>query len=302
MELANHRNSLVFFGTGPVAAKSLEGILANFRVELVVTKHKASHHKGEAPVEKIASENSLKICFVNDSSSIANQLELLKPSSSVGLVIDFGILIPQDAINYFGEKGIVNSHFSLLPKWRGADPITYSILNGDSSSGVSIMKIVKKLDEGPLIAQKSLKLNNKINSVELTEKLIKLSNNMLSEYLPKYIAGEITPTPQEISGVSYSKKISKQDGNIVWSNPASDIEREIRAYQDWPKSRAKINNTDCIILEASVSNSQGIVGAYEVEDSQIIVNCAKDSLIINRLQPAGKKPMSGKEFIRGYIK
>jgi methionyl-tRNA formyltransferase len=165
------RLSLVFFGTGPVAAKSLEKLSEKFDIELVITKPRKKHHKYPAPIEELAKTKDYKISFAGSTQEIMKNLKTLKPASEVGVVIDFGLIISLDVINYF-KYGIINSHFSLLPKWRGADPITYTILNGDELSGVSLMKIVERLDEGPLIIQESLQVDKKDNQITLTEKLI----------------------------------------------------------------------------------------------------------------------------------
>lgn len=292
---------LVFFGTGPVAAKSLEFLSDNFKIEAVVTKHKKSRHRNIAPVEEVAKFKGHKVYFASSEEEIRNQFETLDLNSTVGVVIDFGVVIPIEVIDYF-RYGIINSHFSLLPRWRGADPITFAILNGDQQTGVSLMQIVERLDEGPLLAQKNLIIDTKDTQITLTEKLIELSNKTLLEYLPKYIAGKISPTPQSLKSISYSKKLAKEDGLISWNNTSVDIERQIRAYAGWPKSRASINNVDCIILEADIDKSDLSPGELSSRNNTLLIGCLDGSLSIKKIQPSGKKPMSAGEFIRGYIK
>lgn len=293
--------SLVFFGTGPVATKSLEALSKNFDIELVVTKAKPKHHKHEAPIEKIAGEKGYKIYFANTTQGIDEKISTLKPVSEIAVVIDFGVIISPKTIDQF-KLGIINSHFSLLPKWRGADPITYAILHGDEQTGISLMKIVDRLDEGPLLIQKTLPMDKKINQISLTEQLIKLSNDTLIEYLPKYIKGELALKPQSDENISYSKKVSKEDGNIDWNKSAKQIERQIRAYAGWPKSRTKINNIDCIIADAGVIEVETTPGSITTDKDSLLVGCGAGSLAIKSLQPAGKKLMTTAEFIRGYLK
>ncbi len=295
------KSSLVFFGTGPVAAKSLQKLAEKFNIELVITKPKKKHHKYPAPVEELSKTRTYKIAFVESSQDIMQSLKTLKPVSEAGVVIDFGLILSNEVINYF-RCGIINSHFSLLPKWRGADPITHAILNGDKKTGVSLMKIVEKLDEGPLIIQKSLPIEKKDNQGTLTNKLVALSDSLLEKYLPLYISGEIKLKPQPENQPSYSRKLLKGDGLIDWDKPAVQLEREIRAYAGWPKSRAKINNIDCIILEAEVNQEDSTPGKITSDKSSLIVGCKKGSLSITKLQPAGKNPMTAGEFIRGYLK
>lgn len=292
---------IVFFGTGPVAAKSLKVLSDEFKIEVVVTKHKKGRHRYLAPVEEVAKSKGYKICFASSGEEIKSQLEALKPSSKLGLVIDFGVIIPVEVINYF-SRGIINSHFSLLPRWRGADPITFAILNGDKQTGVSLMQIAERLDEGPLLAQKTLSIGDKDTQISLTESLINLSNEMLIEYLPKYQDGKIIPKPQSAKNISYSRRLLKEDGFIKWNFPSSKIERQIRAYAGWPKSRATINNVDCIVLEADTDKSKLEAGKLLPKNDALLVGCGEGSLSIKKIQPAGKKPMSAGEFIRGYIK
>lgn len=293
--------SLVFFGTGPVAAESLEALSQQFEIKLVITKPKPAYHKHPAPVEEMAKKKDLKLCFAGTTQEIDSQIEALKPASEVAAVIDFGVIISTKTIDYF-QYGIINSHFSLLPRWRGADPITFTLLSGDQQTGISLMKIVKNLDEGPIIIQKVLPVEKKATQITLTRQLIDLSNETLLEYLPKYINGEVTPEPQPAENISYSRKITKKDGDIDWNKTAQHIEREIRAYAGWPKSRANINKIDCIILEADISNREIKPGKAEADKNKLLVGCSQGSLSIKKLQPAGKKPMSADEFIRGYIK
>ena len=219
--------------------------------------------------------------------------------SEIGLIIDYGVIVSSSAIEKF-PKGIINSHFSLLPRWRGADPITYCLLEGDSETGVSLMKIVPKLEEGPIIAQERLPLKDKINVLELTDKLIGLSNSMIKKCLPDYLAGKLEASPQSDLGVTYSHKIKKSDGIIDWGKPAHRIEREIRAYAGWPKSRTVLKDIDCIITEVEVSTKTGERGDFEITDNDLLMFAGEGSLAIKRIQPASKKEMSAAEFLRGY--
>ncbi len=294
---------IVFFGSGPVAAKSLELLHQDFDVEAVITKPKPVKHRGYFPVPALAEKSGLQTYYASSQQELSDLFKGQPFKSRVGVVIDHGIIIPKDIIDYF-PLGIVNSHFSLLPKWRGADPITFAILNGDERTGVSLMLIVEKLDEGPLLAQSDLELPSRITTPELTDTLIELSHAALVEILPKYMAGQVQPYPQDIEApATYSRKLTKQDGKIDWNKPAQQIEREIRAFLGWPSSYAVLNGKDVKILDAEVakydSKSPGLVCNVAGE---LHVECGQDSLKINKLQVAGKKPISGAEFIRGYLR
>lgn len=291
--------SIVFFGSGPVAAASLAGILDSWEIELVITKARPAYHKTPAPVEELALQHDLPLKFANTKKEVDQVLTNTDIDSPVGLLVDFGVIVSPFAINRF-EKGIINSHFSLLPRWRGADPITYCLLEGDDETGVSLMKIIAKLEEGPLIAQEKLPLPDKIDAGQLTELLVTLSNSMINKYLPLFLHNQLKTRPQLTSGVTYSHKIKKFDGIIDWAETADRIEREIRAYAIWPKSRTMLDGIDCIITEADVTKAVGTPGKYKVTGGSLLIFAKKDALSIKRLKPAGKKEMDIEAFLAGY--
>jgi methionyl-tRNA formyltransferase len=296
---------LVFFGTGPVAAEALRKLIKNFAIEAVLTKPKPPHHRGNFPVLEVAEQLGLKILTATDKKSLSELFKAKPVKSRIGLVIDFGIIIGQDVIDYF-PLGIVNSHFSLLPRWRGADPISYAILNGDDKTGVSLMLIDAGMDTGELITYKTLKIEANDTSTTLTDKLIDLSDELLRSYLPKYIMGDIKPKKQpHPDRATYSSKLNKEDGQINWSKSADRIEREIRAYLDWPKSRTNLADIEVIITQAHVDETaipqeDCKPGKAWVENKQILVQTCDLPLVIDKLKPAGKPEMTAQAFLAGY--
>jgi methionyl-tRNA formyltransferase len=195
---------------------------------------------------------------------------------------------------------IVNSHFSLLPRWKGPDPISFAILNGDAETGVSLMVIAEELDEGQLIAQEALPLATGITTPELTDQLIRLSHELLVKKLPGYVSGGITPYPQPDIPASFSHKLSKADGVIDWSKPAERLEREIRAYAGWPRSRTTLGTTDVIVTRAHVTSVNGTPGELHIAGKELGVYCGEGMLVIESLIPAGKREMSADAFLAGY--
>jgi methionyl-tRNA formyltransferase len=291
--------SMVFFGSGPVAASSLKLLMNDFTVEAVITKPRPVHHRGDTPVLELCEKLKLKT-FTPANKKELSELFAQKPvKSPLGIVIDYGIIIAQDVIDYF-PLGIVNSHFSLLPQWRGADPITFSILSGQQVTGVSLMLITAGLDEGPLLSQAPYLLPKDITTPELTDVLIDISYASLKEILPRYVSGEVTPRPQDPNPPTFSRKLTKEDGTIDWRKPAEVIEREIRAFIEWPKSRAQIGDKDVVITRASMLDRQGTPGEAIVENKSMIVFCGQDALAIEKLKPAGKKEMTAAAFLAGY--
>lgn len=291
---------VVFFGSGPVAAESLRLLAQNFSIEAVVTKPRAAHHKGDVPVIRIAEELKLEIHTVSNKRSLDELIEKDLFSSKIGVLIDFGIIVSQKAIDYF-PLGIVNSHFSLLPEWRGADPITFSILSGQKTTGVSLMMLVEAMDEGPLLGYGVYGLSSTITTPELTAGLIELSDTLLTTIIPDYIEGHIVPQPQTSKiEATYSRKLTKEDGIINWNKPAENIEREIRAFIEWPKSRATIAKREVVITSAHVIDLTGHAGSFAVVDKQLVAYCGEKALVIDTIKPAGKQEMTGQSFLAGY--
>lgn len=285
--------SIIFFGSGPVAAASLDFLSDRFSVEVVVTKPVPAHHKGMAPVEELAKKLNLPIVFASSKKELDDLVDGRKFKSQLGIIVDYGVILSQKIISSF-DLGIINSHFSLLPQWRGADPISFSILSGQHKTGVSLMLIEPTLDTGKLIAQKSLDIGSSDTTSSLTKRLIELSNNLLIEYVPKYMNGEIQPKNQpHPDRATYSRKLSKADGLIDWQKSAEQIEREVRAYQGWPKSRTTINGKDIIVIKSHVSNEQKTLLDILCKDGKYL---SIDELIA----PSGRS-MFASDFINGHF-
>jgi methionyl-tRNA formyltransferase len=305
--------TVVFFGSGPVAAAALKLLVQDFAVEAVITKPLPPHHRGDFPVLTLAKDLNLPV-FTPATKQALSELFLTKPVvSQVGVVIDYGIIISPDVIDYF-PLGIVNSHFSLLPRWRGADPISFTILHGDRETGVSLMLIVPQLDEGPIFAQGACELPPDSTTPELTTELISLSHALLVDSLPKYVHGELVPRPQSEAAnalghspePTYSRKLIKDDGLIDWRQPAELIERQIRAFIEWPKSRTILAGKDVIITKAHLAGDtfqapRDVSGtAFPTPDGLIGVATGQGVLVIDRLKPAGKPEMTAPAFLAGY--
>lgn len=292
--------TVVFFGSGPVAAKSLALLRENFPIEAVITKPTTVREMIRAagkstPVHAVTAKSELD--------------ELVKSqhfSSKIGILIDFGIIVSRQTIDSF-PLGILNSHFSLLPEWRGADPISFSILSGQEITGVSIMLLSEGMDEGPLVGLGEQMIEYNETTTTLTEKLINLSDALLQELIPEYLKQQKTISQEEAAQMlgrpaepTYSRKLTKEDGRIDWQKPAVQIEREIRAFDIWPKSYTVLNGHELIIKNASVIQENGVPGAYHYDKKSLTVYCGKDALSIVSLQPAGKKEMPIQAFLAGY--
>jgi methionyl-tRNA formyltransferase len=300
---------ITFFGTGPVAAKSLELLSEWADIEAVITKPKPTHHKGSFPVLDTAQKLGLKTLTVASRREL-DELMASKPvQSDLGVLIDFGIIVSQQVIDYF-PFGIVNSHFSFLPEWRGADPISFSILCGQPQTGVSLMLLTAGLDEGPLLANSApVSIEPDETTPSLTDKLITESDASLQAVLPLYLAGEAKAidqflVAQQIPGYpvtpTYSRKLTKDDSLLDFSKPAARLEREIRAYIEWPRSRTTIGDKEVIITKAIAIAGSGEPGSLWQDSKHFGFYTTDGILQIEMLMPAGKAEMSAQAFLNGY--
>lgn len=302
------RLPIIYFGSGPLAARSLNFLASHFIIEAVVTKPRPTHHKGPVPVAEYCESHEIPCLTPVTKTELSELFAQKQFDSQLGVVIDYGIIINSDVIDAF-PLGIVNSHFSLLPEWRGADPITFAILSGQNTTGVSLMLINEQMDEGPLLAQTEVQITTETNIASLTDELIEVSNTLLLEILPLYAGGMIQPVSQAntITGntqPSYSRKLTKEDGTIDWQKPAIQLEREVRAYLGWPKSRATLGSVEVIITQSHVVPAASLkpAGFIETNTAQgpLLVHTAGNCLAIDKLKPTGKNEMTAAEFVRGY--
>lgn len=291
--MTNTSKTLTFFGSGPVATATLEALdRAGFKIALIITKPRASTHRGGVPVLEWAAQHKIPVLTPKDSGELTDLLVNTPLQSNVGLVVDYGIIMKKAVIDLF-PLGIINSHFSLLPEWRGPDPITFSVLSGQRETGVSLMLIKERLDEGKLLIQEKFVLRPNITTPELTDELVAMSNRMLKKYIPQYIEGKVEPYNQSDKNVSYSRKLTKQDSIVDLAKSAETIEREVRAFAGWPRSRLKLNGRTILITKSRVVN--------KLDQNSLSVKCGDNTYleITELIAPSGKK-MNGAEYLRGY--
>jgi methionyl-tRNA formyltransferase len=213
-------------------------------------------------------------------------------------------MVPEEIIDIF-PKGIVNIHPSLLPLHRGPIPVESVILDGSAKTGVSLMQLVKAMDAGPVYAQDEVELSGQETKQALTDRLLLKGRDMLIKHLPSILSGELAPKPQNDSEATYDQLITKDDGLLDWNKSAHELERQIRAYAGWPRSRAKLGQVDVIITAAHAVPSQGPddpTGHIEIvpEAGVVMVTTSNGTLCLDRVIPVGKKEMPMRAFLSGY--
>lgn len=227
---------IAFFGTPEVSAKVLERLLGDdFNVGVVITNEDKPVGRKQIltppPTKVLAQERNITVLQPNKLDD--EFINSLPEDIDIGVVVAYGKILPQKLIDLF-PKGLINIHYSLLPKYRGASPVESAILNGDTETGVTIQKLVFKLDAGPIIASEKIDLDQNIKTPELKDLLTDVGNDLLIKILPEYVEGNINLTEQNESLATHCGKISKADGEIKDSDPDIEKWRKYRAYFPWP--------------------------------------------------------------------
>ena len=234
-------------------------------------------------------------------------LEALAPEAIV--IAAYGQLLKQPLLD-LPAKGVLNVHASLLPKYRGAAPVSAAILAGDDETGVTILEVTLALDAGPTLAERAIPIRPDDTAGSLGEKLASLGADLLIEVLPAWERGELTARPQVEAQASYAPALRRADGAIDWSLPAQEVWRRVRAYYPWPVATTSVAGQPLRLLEA-----WPLAGEPEAEPGVVLelpptasapagagfaVRCGQGLLAVVRAQRAGKRPASGEELLRGF--
>lgn len=297
---------IVFFGTSNVALPVLETLYRHHDVAAVITSPDAASGRkqtlAESPVSVLAKEMDIELLKpdkVKGNADFLAQLRQLR--ADLFVVVSYGKILPAEVINLPPHKTL-NVHFSLLPKYRGASPIQYALLNGESQTGTSIFVLDEKMDTGPIVAQKAVAVEADDNFVTLSQRLAYLSAQLLMDTLPKYVSGEAVPVPQDDALASYTKIINKADGQVDWRKSALEIYNQFRAFYPWPGvwtlwNGKKIKILDCETKKAALELPLGVVGA----DGW--VGCGGGSALrLKLVQLEGKSQVGMAAFLNGYPK
>ncbi len=299
---------VVFMGTPEFAVPSLAALLREgYQVAGVLTRQDQPAGRGqkleESPVKQLARTHGLAIQQPVTLRDPAARAALAALAPDVIVVAAYGLILPQAVLD-LPRFGCVNVHGSVLPRHRGAAPIAAAILAGDPEAGVSIMLMDAGVDTGPVLSAASLPIAADDTTAALTAKLAILGADLLTATLPRWLAGEIIPTPQPATGATFAPRIEKRAGEIVWSEPASLIERRVRAYQPWPSAYTSWNGQRLKVLRARVDEVLDIryceagVVISEGENTAGVVT-GRGILWLEEVQLAGRRPLPIDVFLRG---
>ena len=296
---------VVFMGTPDFAVPTLKTLLTMPEVQVVgvATQPDKPAGRGRAlavsPVKQVAVAAGVPVLQprgFRKNPANAESLRALEPDLLV--VAAYGLILPQTVLD-IPRYGCLNVHASLLPRWRGAAPITFAILAGDAVTGVTIMLMDAGMDTGPILTMGEAEVQPHDTTESLSQRLAVLGAGLLRDTLPRWVAGEIQPQPQPNEGVTTTRLIQKEDGLIHWQQPAVEIERAVRAYQPWPGAYTLWRGDPLKVLKASVVAGQGEPGRVVAVPGGVAVATGERALRLDEVQPAGRRPMPGKAFVNG---
>ena len=291
---------IFFMGTPEFSVPTLQALVKNkFNILKVYTQPPKKSKRGQkihpSPIEEFSKKN--KINFRNPVHLDNEEFKIFKEfSPDIVVVVAYGQIIPKNFLN-IARFGFINVHASLLPKWRGAAPIQRAIMNGDKETGVSIMKIEEKLDSGPVLTSKEIKLDSNAIYGEIEKKLSEIGATLLIETLKKLENGKAEFIDQDHSKATYAKKIDKNETRINWNLEASRVVSHIHGLSPNPGAWFEHENERFKVLRANKSSSSGKPGM--LLDENLIIACKSDSIQILEIQRQGKNKQTAKDFLLG---
>lgn len=315
----NHKNPpwrVVFFGTSDFPSPSLEALRADkdFEITLVVTQPDKPVGRSKQlmapPVKRAALQMGLSVWQPESLKTAEAEDRLKKENADAFIVAAYGKILPQRLLD-IPRMGCVNIHGSLLPLYRGASPVSAAIAAGEKETGVTIMKMDAKMDEGPIMATQRTPINDDDTTETLMGRLAELGAALLGPTLKLYLAGELTPKPQNSELATYTKILSREDGRIDWDRSAEEIERFVRAMKPWPEAwtmwKRGLKEVKLVLKAVSVMSAthkcdtEGRTGVVcSLSGRQLGVNCGTGSISIERLQLEGKAETDAASFMNGY--
>ena len=293
---------IVFMGTPDFSVPIMKSLYQNgYPICAVYTQPPKKSMRGQksnkSPVQKIAENFNLNIRYPNFLSQNGEELKYFKSlSADIVIVVAYGQLIPKEFLS-LSKNGFINIHASLLPKWRGAAPIQRAIMNLDKVTGISVMKIVEKLDAGPTMLKKEIKLSNEMNEEDVSNQLSKIGSEIISDCLDLIEIGKAEFVEQDHSKATYAKKISKDEGKIIWKEDAQKIIAKINGLYPNPGAWFLFQGERYKVLKATLSDLEGQPGT--VLDDNLTIACGNKSITIQEIQRQGKSKQKAAEFLLG---
>lgn len=296
------KQRIIFMGTPEFAVPALQALLDHeYPVIAIYTQPPRpagrGYHVQKSPVHLLGDRYHIPVFTPKSLKTTEEQTHFKTLKADIAVVAAYGLLLPQ-AILEAPPLGCLNIHASLLPRWRGAAPIQRSILSGDHETGITIMQMDVGLDTGAMLLKESIPITSQTTASTLHDQLALLGAPLLLKTLEALHLHKITPHPQPIIGVTYAHKITKQEGQLDWTQDATMLERQVRAFTPWPGAWFIYQGETYKVLAADVLPLSGKAGL--VLDDQLTIACGHQAFRPQFIQKQGKKACSLKDFLNGH--
>ncbi|KRV80092.1 methionyl-tRNA formyltransferase [Pseudomonas citronellolis] len=288
---------IVFAGTPEFAAEHLKALLDTpHQIVAVYTQPDRPAGRGQklmpSPVKQLAAQHGLPVLQPPTLRAPEAQAELAALQPDLMVVVAYGLILPQAVLD-IPRLGCINSHASLLPRWRGAAPIQRAVQAGDAESGVTVMQMEAGLDTGPMLLKVSTPISAEDTGGSLHDRLARLGPPAVVEAIAGLAAGTLKGEVQDDALATYAHKLSKDEAKLDWSRPAVELERAVRAFDPWPVCHTTLNGEPLKVWAARLGEGRGepgkILGASR---DGLLVGCGKGSLLLTRVQLPGGKPLA----------
>lgn len=298
---------LVFMGTPAFARRVLEVLwetsARGWEVAGVLTRPDKPVGRGQQPgmlpVKEFAAQHGIPVQQPSTLRQPAPLADLAALQPDVIVVAAYGLILPQAVLN-LPPYGCLNVHASLLPRHRGASPVTGALLAGDNVTGSTIMVMDAGMDTGPILTQASLAIEPGETAGDLTVRLAEHGARLLVDTLPRWLTGQLTPQPQDHERATYTRLVRKEDGQIDWRLPADRVAWQVQAYEPWPGAYTSWQGRLLKVRQASAAPGEpGVPGTVQVTDSEVSVVCGTGRLVLLEVQLEGKRVTDALAFARG---
>lgn len=297
---------IVFMGTPESAVPSLRRLLDDGH-EIVAAWTQPDKPAGrgnklhQSPVKEFALRNNLTVHQPTKIKNEEAKALFASHSADAAIVVAYGKILPAEFLSA-PKRGCINVHFSLLPKYRGAAPVNWAIVNGETETGVTTMKIVEELDAGPILLQRATEINEHESAAELLARLAEIGAELLSETLKSL--DTIHPQPQRDEDATLAPILKREDGLIDWSMDAYAIERQVRGFQPWPNAYTSFRSQHLIIWKATPEWIEQLVfppgQIIEARGDRLVIACGDaTALRVSELQSDGGRRLSARDFLNG---
>ncbi|MBI2082124.1 MAG: methionyl-tRNA formyltransferase [Deltaproteobacteria bacterium] len=295
---------LLFMGSPEIAVPSLKALVESGEsIVAVITQPDRPAGRGQkitsCAVAEFAKDHDLLLLQPEKIRDVSFFEKLKGLAPDLIVVVAYGKILPKEILEI--PKHCVNLHFSLLPKYRGAAPVQWALINGEEETGVTTMFMVEKLDAGPILMQKKVSIESDETAETLGQRLANSGAQLLVETIGLLEKGDLRPTPQNESEATLAPSLKKEDGQLDFSKKATTLLNQIRGVTPWPGAFTHLQGKLLKIHRASVSDKSGKPGeVLAISPEGIEIGCGKGSLVIHELQLEGKKRMLAAEFLKGH--